>query len=100
MSTFSASPPRRHRTLENPADTAILRKHLLRRPAESPLDRALLPGGTQAARRSGQEEIRLGKGKRRAVRHAHFFFLSRFLRAGSARPPTRRSDRSYITWAS
>jgi hypothetical protein len=62
MSTFLASPPRRPQA-ENTSQTAIHRKRLSPRRAEAPLVTASVPEGTEAARRSGQEEIRLGKGK-------------------------------------
>ena len=62
MSTFLASPPRRPQA-ENTSRTAIHRKRLSPRPAESRLERASVPEGTEAARRSGQEDLRLRKRK-------------------------------------
>jgi len=62
MSTFLASPPRRPQA-ENTSQTAIHRKRLSPRRAEAPLERASVPEGTEAARRSGQEDLRLRKRK-------------------------------------
>ena len=71
MSTFLASPPRRPQA-ENTSRTAIHRKRLSPRRAEAPLERASVPSGTEAARRSGQEEIRLRKGKTELFAHPQF----------------------------